>query len=384
MNFGYMLARKWAAWAIPLLLLVVTGYYWVRAPHVWVPSDSGEPLVALRVPHGQRSLVLQLDGEVKAETRFNIAATPAAGRRWLQFAMGAGSAGLAACDGEERTELKLTWPHQEPQCSETWALDCARTGDKITLTLVPKDRPQPVVAGAGAPAACGVGRSRWNTLYLVPYVAKGGIVQPAGTRWKRIDDVEGEACLEDADCGVSWMAPGLTLTRANDPQHLVKTFVEAFVRYFAPGSIMTMMLVDGLLALLLGLLLGCFAWTRPWLSGIYLRLRRGTWANRKSADSPAFFLVSEASQGLRALLDFLSVAGPALGFFLTVVALLLAMRPEVFGAGVTAFTQQLSLALTSTLLGLGMRLLADASGRLVEYQLQLEGEGRSLLRVEDE
>ena len=95
---------------------------------------------------------------------------------------------------------------------------------------------------------------------------------------------------------------------------------------------------------------------------------------RRSGRMPFLLPLGSMERGLRHLLEWLEVTGPALGFLLTVCALLLAFEPRTFvERDMNRFATTISMAMNATFAGLGIRLLAFSIDRLLVHVLRRGG-----------
>ncbi|MFT3769592.1 MAG: hypothetical protein QM820_29505 [Minicystis sp.] len=170
---------------------------------------------------------------------------------------------------------------------------------------------------------------------------------------------------------------GAEPARLPDPQQSTADLAKRLARRFVPYVVHAMLGVDAVL-------LGCIVWllTAALFSGLPIKRWR-EWTvgdsfdetvrrlSGKGADDlaamPLLGPVEAMNRGFRALLEWLEVVGPGLGFLLTVVALLIAFDPAVFAErDVNRFAGAISTAMAATFAGLGMRILAFSADRLLD------------------
>ncbi|KFA90564.1 hypothetical protein Q664_27245 [Archangium violaceum Cb vi76] len=90
---------------------------------------------------------------------------------------------------------------------------------------------------------------------------------------------------------------------------------------------------------------------------------------------PLLFPLQSVERSFRGLLEWLEVTGPALGFLLTVCALLLAFDPRIFvERDMNRFSSAISMAMSATFAGLGIRIFAFSCDRLLEHVLRRGGD----------
>jgi hypothetical protein len=154
------------------------------------------------------------------------------------------------------------------------------------------------------------------------------------------------------------------LINQRDPQPLIVALARWANSLLVPALVLSMLILDGLLLLILVL---CLCYPGKGLAK-YLAQSRIS-ANPKPTISVLH--VDQIGTSIRRMFEWLEVTGPALGFLLTVGALLLAFEPTVFTERDTGrFTQAISLAMTATFAGLLMRILAFSADRIFERILQ--------------
>jgi biopolymer transport protein ExbB/TolQ len=89
---------------------------------------------------------------------------------------------------------------------------------------------------------------------------------------------------------------------------------------------------------------------------------------------PMLIPLDSVNRGFRRFLEWLEVTGPALGFLLTVCALLIAFDPQAFAErDLNRFASAISTAMSATFAGLGIRVLAFTNDRLLEHVLRRGG-----------
>lgn len=163
-----------------------------------------------------------------------------------------------------------------------------------------------------------------------------------------------------------------------------------FSKSFAPKAVAWMVGVDmALLGLIIIPLFHLWRWGREgvlkeWYERHHVAEKRSgassspaasrTAESRLAERLPPVLPIEDVARTWRHVLEILEVSGPALGFFLTVCALLIAFDPSVFvDQDMNRFGSAISLGMTATAAGLAMRVLAFLHDRLFEMAFRAGG-----------
>lgn len=335
----------------------------------WEVAAFRDGPVRLSLPLARKNVGFTYESKVKAS--FRIARSGSDAASWVRFGAGDGS---VACSPKGETLAGVPIENSRPDCREQVDVEC-QSGDKDDLrqiVLTWEVRP-----ADGAPKDCEATRAQDAPLVLLAVEAGGDASErrllrdtvPLRGLVVGGSAVSAEACRSNP--GGDTCRAGGELLPLHRPVRLVGAratvlgWIENVVeRWITPGILWSMTIVS--LALLGGVLWALFL--------VYWQDRRKEAEVAYTTRDSRYRLLhpDDLHIGLRESLAFFRVTGPGLGFALTVMELVLAFRPDVFGAhDLVRFTGSVSDALVATLLGLGIRLGAETIGRLHEYRVRL-------------
>lgn len=174
-----------------------------------------------------------------------------------------------------------------------------------------------------------------------------------------------------------------TVVNSHDPQPYIVSISASATARLVPALILAMIVVNVALLAVMALLLLMSPRVGKYAVGIVERwLRVDRSADGASAGARLTLHVDQVLLNWRRLFEYLEVTGPALGFLLTVGALLLAFDPVIFTERDTGrFTQAMSMALTATFAGLLMRILAFSCDRMTEFLLRQDANPSGFLKT---
>lgn len=186
--------------------------------------------------------------------------------------------------------------------------------------------------------------------------------------WKSGQPVENlaraDTCASKSDMACRYVArllPRSQLATRRGPEGWIGYLIEASAGVGLVSALLYgMMIVNGLLfGRLVGFFLGAFRMTPELLPS----------EENKNRDHAPVLDTETVWHRQRRLYEWLEVSGPALGFLLTVTALIQAFKPEVFATrDVGRFTSAIGNAFAATAAGLCMRILAFSCDRLLVHR----------------
>jgi hypothetical protein len=271
--------------------------------------------------------------------------------------------------------------------------------------LLPKLKSRKVVLWLDAAST----PSMYRELWLIPYVERnvtkdGKILNPVPSlHWKTIEwhldtGAQGSGSATAKNCSgpdgefqgsclfVQNLLDRPELVLLRDPQQMAVAAAQGMALRVVPFLVGVMVCANLILA---SVLVGIIVW---WALG--WRDRRPRFARiehkvfddsvprdaaqdekaRRTGKIPLLIPLDSVDRGFRRMLEWLEVTGPALGFLLTVCALLLAFDPRVFAErDMSLFASAVSMAMSATFAGLGIRILAFTCDRLLEHVLRRGG-----------
>lgn len=427
-HFGTLLRGRYSPLFFILPVLLVTAYVYQVSRAVWQTRLSGQqPAIRLSVHRGLSKLVLvsEEDGEhiefAVADSLAGVqafwlglrekgAAVPSS-PLWRECPRAPG----AADKGPHRSEeLRLTLDAQAVgslRCEFDSEADLSKPPVKEP-NYRPKTKTRKLVLWINAEQT----PSTYREVWLIPYVRSQvtqswkvlhpvSVLHWMGAEWQlgRDEKEQGKGPLEQGkvlaeECsGQDKPAQGQCLfaeTLLNQPDLvLLRDPQQAAVAAAHWMELRAVPIIVGVMVctnvVLFALLVGIGVW---WLLGSFISEKRprlsavvqesfdagvpdnGEARKRRSGRSPLLIPLASVDRGLRRLLEWLEVTGPALGFMLTVCALLLAFDPRTFvERDMNRFATAISMAMSATFAGLGIRLLAFTIDRMLEHVLRRGG-----------
>ncbi len=361
---------------IALLLAIVSGGY-IYWPGGWVwesPVQRAFPAVRLLVSNDIERISLKLDGQ-ETNTRFALAITQAAVREYWLYDDTSGSQDIIECGASSADNKNKAASHAE----------CFRSGAAIDIVL-PAPPPLPTDDDKQRPAQKEK-RKRYREAWLIPYQPSSfnALYAASAVRWSEVElrpyrgsgpTVKATDCAAPTDpkdldeCALVQEVLGHPqVLLARDPQLFIAASAKAATTRFVPAVVFFLMSVC---VVILTFDMGLLA---LWLRG------------KPIAEPSKTGLVIDAENvwsGVRRILYTLEILGPAIGFAMTVLGLVVAFDKQAFGTQDRAlFGSAISAALTVTLCGLLLRLLSFVGDRLIEHLSRWHADEAGMIYPDD-
>ncbi|WP_437712994.1 hypothetical protein WMF45_44920 [Sorangium sp. So ce448] len=371
-------AGRWWMERLGVLLVIAASlagllYVWLLSPWAWeLRPAPGEQAFHLRIWPNVKELTVEFTADFDGDRLLLADSARSAREHWLR---GGGSVALCSDDALKNKHLKLG-ASQGIEVSSCRIESAAETGGTRTVTI------------GFTPASTPV------DLWLLPSRSIGGVTTPyAGAIHVSSIKVmrNGSQPVPAAECAspseqfaepcaiAAQILGGAEVIQPEDPQRIIADTTRWIVLRGVPVLVAFMICVDVVLAcLLVGLVIGLFGAGTQAVRRFYKVQedeRTGV-----SAVIPHLDRVDRRAIGVRRMLEWFEVVGPALGFLLSACALLVVFDPSVFGAGDRGrFSNGIGLAMSATLAGLLMRILAFSADRVLEHTYRIMGVGGGYL-----
>ena len=369
---------RWSAQRYGVLLvfastLVGVLYVWLFSPWAWeLRPPPGEQAFHLRIWPNTTELTIEFTSDFNGDTMLLADSLRSAREHWLR---GGGSVVQCREDELKNKHLKLGAP-LGGEVSSCKIEGAAKTGGSRTITIeftpasTPMDMwllPSQSIGGVTTPYA--------DAIHVTSIKVKRNTNQPApAAECVSPSEQFAEPCAIAAQ-----ILDGAELVQPDEPQRRIARATRQMVLQVVPVLVAFMVCIDLSLTGLLGaLLLG--------LLGAGSDRVRGWYKVEKDERTGGSYLIPHIDRvdrraiGMRRMLEWFEVVGPALGFLLTACALLVVFDPSIFGVGDRGrFSNGIGLAMSATLAGLLMRILAFSADRVLEHTYRIMGVGGGYL-----